>query len=157
MHHLARYATSVAQMRRVLVRKVDRSLRVHGGERDQELAQVDALLARLIGRGLLNDGAYAETKARSLRAAGGSGRTIALKLRTKGVASGVVARTVADATADVPEEAAARIWARKKRIGPFRRDAAIRAEKRQRDLAAMARAGFSFSIAKRIVDDKAST
>ena len=51
------------------------------------------------------------------------------------------------------EKSAARIWARKKRLGPFRRDAQTRQENRQRDLAALARAGFSFSTAKKIIDE----
>jgi regulatory protein len=150
--HLARYAASVAGLRRVLVRKIDRSLRVHGGDRSDAVASVDELIARLVRRGLLNDGAYAAMKARSLRAAGRSGRAIALKLRTKGVAHDLAAKTVAATAADVSEDAAARIWARKRRIGPYRRDAASRGDHRQRDLAALARAGFTFSVAKRIVD-----
>jgi regulatory protein len=155
LHHLGRYATTRTGLRRVLLRKVDRSLRVHGGDRSEALGWVDALVEKLAGRGLVNDRAYAETKARSLRAAGRSGRTIARKLQTKGVAAAVVTETLAEATADVPEEAAARIWARKKRLGPFRRDPETRADNRQRDLASLARAGFSFAVARRIVDGAA--
>jgi regulatory protein len=70
----------------------------------------------------------------------------------KGVSADVAQQKVAEATAEVSEDAAARIWARKKRLGPFRRDANTRQENRQRDLAALARAGFSFSTAKKIID-----
>lgn len=153
LHHVGRYATTVTQLRRVLVRKVDRSLRVHGGDRAEALAWVEALLERFVRSRLVDDHAYAETKARSLRASGRSGRAIALKLRTKGVAAAVVTQTLADATAEVSEEEAARIWARKKRLGPFRRDLGTRKDNRQRDLASLARAGFSFQVARRIVDE----
>lgn len=156
LHHLGRYATSVAQLRRVLVRKVDRSLREHGGDRTEALGLVDALIGRLVVKRLVDDRAYAETKAHSLRAGGRSGRAIALKLRTKGIATNLAAQTVAGAVAEVSEEAAARIWARKKRLGPFRREVARRAEHRQRDLAALARAGFSFAVARLIVDESST-
>ncbi|MFL5343310.1 MAG: regulatory protein RecX [Hyalangium sp.] len=153
LHYLKRYAATVSQLKRVLVRKVDRSLRFHGGDRAEALGWVEALADKLIRNGLINDKAYAEQKAQSLRASGRSARVIVQKLRMKGVAPDVVTQKLAEATAEVSEDAAARIWARKKRLGPFRRDAQTRRENRQRDLAALARAGFSFSTAKKIIDE----
>jgi regulatory protein len=152
LHYLKRYASTVSQLKRVLMRKVDRSLRFHGGDRVEALGWVDAVVDKLVRNGLVNDLAYAEQKAQSLRASGRSARVIAQKLRMKGVAADVVKQKLAAATVEVPEDAAARIWARKKRLGPFRRDAQVRQENRQRDLAALARAGFSFSTAKKIID-----
>ena len=49
------------------------------------------------------------------------------------------------------EETAAQAYAKRRRLGPWRR-ADQRALHRDRDLAAMARAGFPFSLASRIVD-----
>ncbi|WNG41885.1 RecX family transcriptional regulator [Archangium violaceum] len=155
LHYLKRYSATVSQLKRVLLRKVDRSLRVHGGERTEALGWVDALVEKLVRNGLINDQAYAETKAHSLRASGRSARVIAQKLKLKGVSTEVVAQKVAQATAEVSEDAAARIWARKKRLGPFRRDPSTRKDNRQRDLAAMARAGFPFAMAKKIIDGAA--
>lgn len=155
LHYLKRYSATVSQLKRVLLRKVDRSLRVHGGERTEALGWVDALVNKLVRNGLINDQAYAETKAHSLRASGRSARVIAQKLKLKGVATEVVAQKVAQATAEVSEDAAARIWARKKRLGPFRRDPSTRQDNRQKDLAAMARAGFPFAMAKKIIDGAA--
>ncbi|WP_224243701.1 regulatory protein RecX [Hyalangium gracile] len=152
LHYLKRYSATVSQLKRVLMRKVDRSLRFHGGDRAEALGWVDALAEKLIRNGLINDQAYAGQKAWSLRASGRSARVIAQKLRMKGVAADVVQQKLAEATAEVSEEAAARIWARKKRLGPFRRDEKTRQEHRQKDLAALARAGFSFSTAKKVVD-----
>jgi regulatory protein len=77
---------------------------------------------------------------------------IAQKLRMKGVPAPLVQQKLAEATAGLSEEEAARIWARKKRLGPFRREVRARQENRQRDLSALARAGFSFGIAKKIID-----
>jgi regulatory protein len=152
LHYLKRYAATVSQLRRVLLRRVDRSLRVHGGERAEALGWVDALVDKLIRNGLINDSAFAGMKAQSLRASGRSARVIAQKLRQKGVSQELVQQKLAEATAELSEEEAARIWARKKRLGPFRRDEQTRPEYRQKDLAALARAGFSFAVAKKVID-----
>ncbi|MFP2895169.1 MULTISPECIES: regulatory protein RecX [Corallococcus] len=155
LHYLKRYAATVSQLKRVLMRRVDRSVKFHGGDRAEGAGWVDALAEKLIRNGLINDRAYAETRVHSLRASGRSARVITQKLRMKGVAPELVQEKLAEATQDVSEDAAARIWARKKRLGPYRRDLSTRAEHRQKDLAALARAGFSFAIAKRIVDGTA--
>jgi regulatory protein len=155
LFYLQRYAVTVSQLRRVLVRRVDRSLRLHGGERAEALGWVETLVERLVRSGLVDDPAYAALKAQSLRASGRSARVIAQKLRSKGVAADIVEEKLAEAVAGVSEEEAARIWARKKRLGPFRRDAHERQERRQRDLAALARAGFSFSTARKVIDGEA--
>jgi regulatory protein len=152
LHYLKRYAATVSQLERVLVRRVDRSLRVHGGERTEALGWVKALVEKLLRNGLINDSAYAGMKAQSLRASGRSARVIAQKLRMKGVPAELVQQKVAEASAELSEEEAARIWARKKRLGPFRRDAEARREHRQKDMAALARAGFSFGVARKVID-----
>lgn len=152
LHYLKRYAATRSQLQRVLTRKVDKSLKFHGGDRAEALGWMEALIARLIRNGLLNDEAYARMKAHSLRASGRSSRMIAQKLKLKGVAAETVQQKVADARAEVSEEDAARIWARKKRLGPFRKDLQTRQDHRQKDLAALARAGFAFGIAKKVID-----
>jgi regulatory protein len=156
LFYLKRYSASASQLRRVLLRKVDRSFRFHGGgDRDEAVRWIDALVEKLIRNALLDDGAFARGKAQSLRAGGRSTRVISQKLRLKGLAQDVVAASVARANDELSEEAAARIWAKKKRLGPFSRSPAERAERRDRHLAAMARAGFSFSIARSVIDGSA--
>jgi regulatory protein len=152
LHYLKRYSATVAQLRRVMTRKIDRSTRAHGGDRAEALKWLEELIAKLVRNGLVNDQAYAEMKARSLRASGRSSRVIALKLQLKGVDPELASAQIAGASEDVSEEQAATIWARKKRLGPYRRDPSTREDSRQKDLAAMARAGFSFGLAKRVID-----
>ncbi len=152
--YLQRYSSTVAGLRKALIRKIDRSVREHGGSRDEHLPTVDALLGKLEGSGLLNDQSFAMHKADSLRASGRSTRVIALKLRQKGVPTAMANSQIARVKAEIPDDEAAKVFAKKKRLGPFRRvaDAATRKELRQKDLAAMARAGFSYDVAKRTVD-----
>ena len=167
LHYLKRFAATEAGLRRVLMRKVDRSLRAHEGDRAEAQGWVDELVRKLVRNGLVNDAAFAEQKAQSLRASGRSARVIAMKLKQKGVPEAVAAPKLREVTHEISEEDAARTWARKKRLGPFRRGDAIRSKRgesesdarraqRQRDLAALARAGFSFDIARRVIDAPAT-
>ncbi len=158
LHYLKRFAATEAGLRRVLMRKVERSLRAQAGEgaadgvdRAQAQVWIDELVQKLVRNGLVNDASFAEQKAQSLRASGRSARVIALKLRMKGVPDPLAAQQLGEVVAEVPEEDAARTWAKKKRLGPFRKDVDRRAQ-RQRDLAAMVRAGFPFDIARRVID-----
>ena len=65
---------------------------------------------------------------------------------------GVSREVMADAISrdDAAEREAAWALARRRRLGPFR--PAERASSRQRDLAAMARAGFGFGLARSVID-----
>ena len=85
LHYLERFSSSRANLRRILMRKVDRSLAHHGGEAAELAPLVDAVIAKLAGLGYLDDGAYAETKVRTLHRRGGSLRTIRATLAAKGV------------------------------------------------------------------------
>lgn len=154
VYYLQRFSSTIAGLRKALVRKIDRSVREHGGTRAEHLPAVEEVLQKLERSGLLNDQSFALHKADSLRAAGRSTRVISLKLRQKGVPTALANTHVARVKNEISDDDAARVFARKKRLGPFRRatDAAMRKERRQKDLAAMARAGFSYDVAKRVVD-----
>lgn len=153
LDYLARFASSAANLRRVLRQKVERSARLHGTDREVGMAAVDRLVARLAAAGALDDARFAEGRAHSLFRRGASRRTIAAKLAEKGVGDGEIATALAslDALAADPELAAAVAYARRRRIGPFRA-AEDRAAHRDRDLGALGRAGFGLALARRIVD-----
>jgi len=61
------------------------------------------------------------------------------------------AMAAADEAEEKPELAAAARLARKRRLGPWRA-AEGRREARERDLAALARAGFSYDVALAVID-----
>ena len=152
LHYLGRFAGSAANLHRVLMRRVERSARLHGTDRAQGRALVDAVVARLRGAGLLDDAAYAETRAHTLHRRGVPPRLIRHRLLQKGVDDPVVAAALETVTAAAgePELSAAVNLARRRRLGPFR--AAARAANRERDLAALARAGFTFEVARRVIE-----
>lgn len=151
LYYLKRYSATVKGLKRVMMRKASRSLRHHGGDREQVVKWIDELAEKLVRNGLVNDESFARTRAHSLRSSGKSSRVIAVKLREKGLAANVVQHAVTEVVNEVSEVDAAFHLAKKKKLGPFR-PAAMRKERRMKDLAAMARAGFSYAIAKRVID-----
>jgi regulatory protein len=153
LHYLERFSSSRANLRRVLMRKADRSLAHWGGERPEAAQVVDAVIAKLAGLGYLDDGAYAETKARALHRRGGSARVIRATLAAKGVEADI-AEAALETLAEshpVPDRAAAIALARRRRLGPFR-PADQRKGCRDRDLAALGRAGFAWDICRAVID-----
>lgn len=153
LHYLQRYAASSAQLRRVLRRRVLRAAML-GETVDTATAhaEIDKLVERYLAAGLLDDRRYAEAQAGSLSRRGAS----RYRIRQRLAAKGVDADLVEGALQAVAEErgagdlAAACILARRRRLGPYRKSG-DRAAHRQKDLASMARAGFSLAIARRVL------
>lgn len=161
LHYLERFASSAANLRRVLMRRVKRSAAHHGSDPEEGAALVDSLIRRFEASGLLDDQRYAAAKAASLRRRGGSRRAISGRLAQHGVAAELVAETL-QALEREPggnDLAAACAFIRRRRLGAYR-TARVAPEKDMatKDMAALARAGFSFEIARRVLacDDVAS-
>lgn len=153
LHHIERFPSSAENLRRVLERRAARSREVHAGDPTEHSEWISAVVTRLIELGLLDDRAYAAAVARRLRTRGSSRRLIAARLAEKGV-SDEIRRDVLDADADDPlaERRAAATYARRRGLGPHRPDPTVRRERRQRDLAALARAGFTYDVARQVLD-----
>jgi len=151
--YLGRFSSSCANLERVLMRRVEKSVRHHGTDAQEGAAMVKSLVAKLAGAGLVNDRQYAEGRALSLHRRGASSRLIRAKLAEKGVGAAEIDRaltTLAEEAPD-PDFAAAAALARRRRLGPYRA-AADRPDRRERDLAALARAGFGYDIARAVID-----
>jgi regulatory protein len=115
------------------------------------------LTARYSGSGVLDDARFAKNLASQLTRRGKSSRAISQKLATRGVPSDVANELMSARKRDEPgaELEAAQAYVRKRRLGPFR-SAEKRDEYRHKDLASLARQGFSFDIAKRALGPGAS-
>jgi regulatory protein len=154
--YLGRYASSSRNLELVLERRARRRLGAGLGADRDRLAVCRELIAALVGRlrasGLLDDAAYAAGRARSRLARGEPLRRIAAGLAAKGVSAAHTAAAVAGLREDSadPDLAAACAFARRRRLGPYRRDAAETAD-RQRELAAFARAGFDRHTASQVL------
>ncbi|MEO5374775.1 MAG: RecX family transcriptional regulator [Alphaproteobacteria bacterium] len=153
LYYLERFASSADNLRRLLMRRVGRSVITHGTNPDEAAAWVEALIVKLRGLGYLDDGRFAETKAVSLNRRGRPLAVIRSALRAGGVGGDDVDQAIKALTGRVadPDLAAAAALVRRKRLGPCRAPE-TRAGLRSRDLAALGRAGFSYDLARRVVD-----
>ncbi len=153
LFYLERYAASSASLVRVLRRRVRRSAELHGTDPAEGEAAIAAIVAKLTRAGFLDDAAYARGLAESLQRRGLSGRAIDLKLKAKGLGEAERAAALENLaeTRQDPETEAAVAYARRRRLGPFARPER-RAERREKDLAALARKGFAFGLALRVID-----
>jgi regulatory protein len=144
--YLGRYASSAENLRRVLMRRA-RRLSPEAVLPAKPL--IEGLVIRYRQSGLLDDAAYAAGRTQSLHRHGDSLKSIRARLMAKGVPAGVVADAVSDLrdTTPDPDLAAACAFARRRRLGPFRRAAADPA----RELGAFARAGFGRRVAHAVL------
>lgn len=154
LYYLERFASSTANLRKVLMRKVQRSAQTHGTDPEEGAGWVDALLARYNHSGLLNDETYARMRTESLHQRGASTRAIAQKLAAKGIDRDDADKALDSLREDVGPDldlTAALALAKRRRLGPYRLPE-MRAAHREKDLAALGRAGFRYEIARRVVD-----
>jgi regulatory protein len=155
--YAARYATTAAKLRRYLMRKL--------GERGwsgETLPETDALVTRIGLLGYVDDRAYAASKARDLASRGFGARRVRSALAAAGVGRDDVSAAI-DPDPDADFEAGenqtitsaittAITFARRRRFGPFARAGTPADPARERrELAAMARAGHDFGVARRVL------
>ena len=144
LSYVSRFATSRAKLLTFLKRK----LRERGWKEDCE-PPLDGLADRLVRLGYIDDRAYALSKARSLTGRGYGGRRVQQALRLAGIAEEEAGEARNLAKADAVESALR--FARRRSLGPF---AAERPDprRREREMAAMIRAGHGFGLARAIID-----
>lgn len=154
--HLERYASSAEGLRRVLRRRVRKAEAFDAPVMENVEQAIEAIIEKFVSAGLLDDKAFAQTKAHSLHRRGVSGRLTREKLQAAGVNRDTVEGAIAALDVELGtdpakrELTAAASFARRRRLGPYR--VGERAEHRGRDLAALARAGFAYDLARKVID-----
>jgi regulatory protein len=154
--YIERFATTTTHLRRVLARRAERARRAHGGDAGEIAGWIDGVVDKLKRLGLIDDARYAADRAASLRRLGkGPGRIRAL-LAAKGVPRAtidqVIEETAETLSGDDAGLNAAIAHAKRRRFGVFGKPPADKTElakRRTRELAALARAGFSYETARR--------
>lgn len=141
--YVARFATSAAKLEAYIKRK----LRERGwdGEGEPDTA---ALIARFVAAGYVDDEAWARAKSGSLLRRGYGMRRVSQALGAGGIAE-ELRESVRPGEGE--QRRAALALARKRGFGPFGREAPDR-EKREKQLAAMLRAGHALDSARELVD-----
>lgn len=152
-HYLERYASTEANLRRVLERKVMRRARARDEDPGPFEPMIVETVARFVELKLIDDRSFAEARLASLRRRGTSLRQSAAKLAEKGVDRETVAAVMEGDETD--EADAARRLAKRRRLGPHR--LRERTERRDRDVAALMRAGFSYAHAAAAIDGQAES
>ena len=161
MTHMARYAATEAGLAVVLARRIDRWSQKQADPPDPDAivctvrrakAEIPGILARLKELGVLNDEAFATSRAKRLTKSGKSRRATMAHLAAKGIKNPTLPNGPSD------ELAAACVYLRRRRAGPYGEAPLAKI------LAAMARGGFSQSIARQALaltreeaDNKIST
>ena len=149
MFYLDRYSSSAANLRKVLARKVHKAALAFDRNPDEFSAMIDAVVVKCQRAGIVDDRSYAETKMAGMRRRGRSRRQIEAQLQAKGVSRDVIESVVANDTSS--DQDAADAYARRRRFGPWRQPD-DRPKFRDKDMAALCRAGFSFDVARKAID-----
>ncbi len=156
--YLSRYASSSENLRSILEKKVLKA-KQQGQDISLEEASpwIDDILMKMVQLGYLDDDRYSASKVRTLLESGKSSRFIQMKLRQKGLSEEQITEAFAEyeeengVAADETDLKNAVRLVRKKRIG-FLRPQEERASFYQKDMAALARAGFSFETAQKALN-----
>ncbi len=167
LYYLARYAATESSLRRVLENRVRRAAMQDAAfaadrEAQAALAQaIDRLVEQHKASGVINDEAFAAMKVGSLRRTGRSARRITQTLAMKGIKVDATGRALASYEQDEggdQEMKAALFLAKKKKLGrfapplPHTMEAALLSKQKNKEVAMMARAGFSFDVIRKVLE-----
>ena len=144
LHYVARYATSAGKLERYLARK----LAERGWTEGEERPDLSALIASYVDLGYVDDAAYARMKATGLQQRGYGARRVHQALAEAGVEPDLRAEVTASMA---QRRHAALTLARKRRFGPFGSTPPDRPV-REKQLAAMLRAGHDLDMAREMVN-----
>ncbi len=155
LYYLGRYESSADNLRRLLKRRVAKAAMKGADVPDESAEWIESVVAEMKRAGYVNDSRFAAMTVEKYRKAGKSERFIRQKLAQAGIdpdGQGAALSTGDSAeNGDSDLDAAMRLVA-KRRIGAFR-PAQDRAACRKKDLAVLARAGFSFQTAVRALGE----
>lgn len=143
LRYVERYATTRAKLADYLRRKIRER-----GWAGADPPGVVALAERMAELGYIDDRAFAEARAGAMGRRGLGARRVAQALRHAGIESEDAEAVAPVIEADAGSSAVA--FARRRRIGPFSREAADR-PLQEKQIAAMIRAGHAFDLARHIV------
>jgi regulatory protein len=173
LHYLGRFSSSEANLRAVLERKVRRRNQANNNDSDENyshkgddintehMSWIDDVVSKCVKYGYIDDVRYADERSRGLLRKGKPLRTIKLDLVSKGISPEVISNAIAALELHETIEGkeidadlfAAISFVKRRRFGPFRREMSdIDANlKFKKELASMARIGFGFDLAKKVL------
>lgn len=141
LRYVERYATTREKLRKYLNGKL-----YERGWMGEGAAPIDAIVERFVALRYVDDRSYGDSKAKSLERRGYGLRRVDQALMAAGIEPGIREAI----RGEVDEGEAAIAYARRKRIGPFAATPPS-PEQRQKQFAAMVRAGHSFERVKAVL------
>lgn len=147
--YVARFATSAGRLTAYCRRKL-RERGHAGADEGASPPDIEALVARLVANGYIDDAGYARVKTGGLLRRGYGARRVDQALRADAIGESL-RQSLAPVEADRREAAAA--YARRRRLGPFARETAGQVDPRAREkqLAALLRAGHDSGHARKLL------
>jgi len=153
LSYLQRYPSSKSNLRWVLQRRLHRAQQAYGADAVAERSVIEKILDECETAGLIDDRRYAGQATQAWFNRGESVRAIKARLSQKGVASTIIDETLANLVHDNPNPdlAAAIALTRRRHLGPYRHPDR-RLDYLKKDLGVLARAGFSYPLARRVLE-----
>lgn len=147
--YVARFATSAGRLAAYCRRKL-RERGYEGQDEDAPPPDIEALVARFVAKGFVDDAGFARAKAGGLLRRGYGARRVGEALRADGIAEPL---RVEVAPGEAERREAATAYARRRRFGPFARERLTADDRaaRQKQLAALMRAGHDSGHARYVL------
>ncbi len=140
LFYLERYEANSQKLKTVLINRLKKDALKGDTVPPQATEWVEQVVQEMQRLNYVNDTRYIENTIRRLKESGKSRRFILGKL----MQSGLTADDITPYLEEVDELASARLFVRKKHLGADY----------QKDLAKLARAGFSFDVAQKVLEEK---
>lgn len=148
--YVDRYAPNRKRLRTMLTRRIRKA--GEGSDLAALQAAAERIVAEAVDRGRVDDAAWGASRARRMLSRGVAPAVVRQRLHAEAIPAD---RALAEAAEELGDPAlvAARAYARRRRLGPWRVEA--RAEERDGDLAKLGRAGFPWAVARAVIDGEA--
>jgi regulatory protein len=159
MYYLARFSSSSENLRRILERKVWRRVNLGADKPCETENWLNETINKCQRMGLVDDAQYALVRAKNFHKKGRGLSVIRAELKHKGIAEEIIEKTIVAINPDGEADFNAALYlARKKKLGNFAskqpQDAEEAKKINHKHLGVLARAGFSFQIAKEVLKFK---
>lgn len=140
LFYLERYDANSQKLKKVLMNRLKKDLQKGDIVPPEANEWVNQVVQEMVRLNYINDERYVENAVRRLKESGKSRRFIMGKL----LQNGLSAEQITPYLEDMDEMKSARLFVKKKHLG----------SDYQKDLARLARAGFSFDIAQKVLEEK---
>lgn len=149
LRYISRYAATRGMLLRVLARHIQKAVIADASfEKDAARGWAETIADTYEQRGWIDDEARARSLLESAKIKGVSRQRLHMHMQKKGLGAALISETLGTLQ-DEDDEKAARLFAQKKKLGPYRQKRAEDENAFRKDLARLCRAGFSPAAARK--------